>query len=368
MSYNILGINPFHNGSACVLSDGEIVYFLEEERLSRRKHDPNPFRVILDILNRFKIDEIVIGGINDDKRFLCYTEEDPFEALIHKYYPNIPATNVSNHHHTLHSLQSFSNSGFSNSLGIVVDGGGSLYPEKGRENSSIYFHSIEKGHKCLLKVYSPNPTLDPNIKYELGIAKSYSGVSTHLGFNMNEEGKTMGLSSYGKSNELIPKLFKKDFSSNPDFIYGRLEATSPVNSQNDFLFKHYITLTPPRSPLDKSDFSQNEKDLAWKIQNDSQKQVGDLIEKGIKETGLTQVCCAGGYFLNCVSNYYLTKRFPNIEFYFEPISHDGGTSIGAAKLIWNQKTKDTTIRPQKTLYHGPKYSKEELLEGIKKYI
>jgi carbamoyltransferase len=49
MSYNILGISIGHNASACVLSDGELVYFLEEERLSKLKRDSNPFRVMVDI-------------------------------------------------------------------------------------------------------------------------------------------------------------------------------------------------------------------------------------------------------------------------------------------------------------------------------
>ena len=122
---------------------------------------------------------------------------------------------------------------------------------------------------------------------------------------------------------------------------------------------------PLMDPFKVTDF---EKNLAYKVQQESQQAVGDLIEKGLKETGLKQVCCSGGYFLNCVANYYLKKRFPDIDFYFEPISSDAGTSIGIAKLVWYKKTQDRIIKSQKTLYYGPKYSKEQLLEGIKKYL
>ena len=367
MSYNILGINPFHNGSACVLSDGEVVYFLEEERLSKRKHDPNPFRVILNVLSLFKIDEIVIGGINDDRRFLCYTNEDPFEALIHKHYPNIPVTNVSDIHHSLHTIQSFYNSGFSESLGIVVDGGGSLNYKKGREKDSIYTHSLKKGHKTLFKNYIPNPKVDT--KSNLSIASSYSCITQHLGFKHNEEGKTMGLSSYGHPNNFFPNFFSENFLSNSDFLYESLEEQPElINFNKLFSCKYKFTLTSPTTPSFNKNFTQTEKDLAWKIQNDTQTKVGDLIEIGLSKTNLKNVCCSGGYFLNCVANYYLTKRFPDVKFYFEPISHDGGTAIGAAKLLWHQKTNNTTIRPQKTLYYGPKYSKEDLLKGIQKYL
>ena len=44
MAYNVLGINPGHNGSAALVSDGKLVYFVEEERLSRMKYDGNPYR------------------------------------------------------------------------------------------------------------------------------------------------------------------------------------------------------------------------------------------------------------------------------------------------------------------------------------
>ena len=64
----------------------------------------------------------------------------------------------------------------------------------------------------------------------------------------------------------------------------------------------------------------------------------------------------------------MKKRFPNINFYHEPLAHDAGNSIGAALYRWYEHSGDTTIRPRKTLYNGPKYSQEELLEGIKKYV
>ena len=62
MTYNILGINPGHNGSAALTIDGELVYYVEEERLSRVKYDGNPFRAMLDIMSKWKVDEIIIGG------------------------------------------------------------------------------------------------------------------------------------------------------------------------------------------------------------------------------------------------------------------------------------------------------------------
>lgn len=361
MSYNILGINPFHNGSVCVLSDGEVVYFLEEERLTRYKHDANPFRIILEVLQNFKIDEVIVAGINTNNRYLNYSNECPFLSLIRKTYHKIPAHNISDNHHLTHLYHSYANSGFKECLGVVIDAGGSSIGSRGVEQDSIYkikSSKITPLYKNLLKPLSFKEKQGTNI------ASAYDCITQHLGFKKNEEGKTMGLSSYGSFNSKFPSFFENNNRTNPNFIFTSLKTDKKTPSP--IVYSNF-TLSPPKSSKIENKISQEDKDLAWRIQNDTQQLVGDYIEKYTKETGLKQVCCSGGYFLNCVANYYLIKRFPNIEFYFEPVSHDGGTAIGAAKLLWYEKTQNTTITPQKTLYYGPKYSKEELLEGIKKY-
>jgi carbamoyltransferase len=362
MSYNILGINPFHNGSACVLSDGEVIYFLEEERLSKYKYDANPFRVILDVLDKFKINEVVIAGINTNDRVLGYSNEDPFYSLIRKFSPKILFTSYSDYHHDSHITHTYYNSGFNNALGIVIDAGGSeIFDSNGEslglEVDSIYACSpknITYLHKEFLLPSNTHPKLSTNV------AMTYSAITCHsLHFNLNEDGKTMGLSSYGGPNSSIPPLFIGN-KSNPNLIYEiKTHYRVPI-VHNSLIFSKTNT-----KPLK---YSQQEKDLAWRIQNDTQQIVGDYIEKYIKETGLKQVCCAGGYFLNCVANYYLKKRFPTIEFYFEPISHDGGTAIGDTYRRWKELNPNFKPKKQKTLYYGPKYSKEQLLEGIKKYV
>ena len=110
------------------------------------------------------------------------------------------------------------------------------------------------------------------------------------------------------------------------------------------------------------------KDIAYKIQQDSQKEIAKLVEKSIQFNNCSNVTISGGFGLNCVNNYFLKKKFPNINFYFEPISHDGGTAIGAAYWRWKELNPNFKFKPLKSLYLGPQYSKEQLLEGIKKYV
>ena len=360
MAYNILGISIGHNSSACVLSDGELVYFLEEERLSRVKRDGNPFRVMFDICTKYVIDELVISGTNSPLEFniLIYSNETSYASVVRKFYPKVKVTYLNHHHHLAHTSISFFNSGFKKAIGIVIDAAGSMIssPPNGKwESESMYELDYKVGIKEIYKEYGTATNFNPLI----GIGRVYSAVTTYLGFLPLDGGKTMGLSSYGKENKSLPDFFINSKGNT------NLVITNP-NSLTNLNFY----------PKDKDDYKWHKNfsklpsiksDIAYKIQIETQEEVKKLIEKAIKKTGLKQVCCSGGYFLNCVANYYLTKQFPNVEFYFEPIANDAGTSIGVAKLVWYKKTQKMSIQPQKTLYHGPKYSKEELLEGIKKY-
>mgnify|MGYP000976877413 CR=1 FL=1 len=356
MAYNILGVNSFHNGSVCVLSDGEIVYYLEEERLTKFKYDANPFRTILDTLDKFTIDEVVIGGINLNDAELSYTWEDPFFALIRKFYSKIKYSKISNYHHYTHIKYTYPNSGFNNALGIIIDGGGSEFSDKGIEQNSVYKCSPKKIQN-INKDYLKHNSLTPQ---SINVGPLYSAISSYLGFKLNEEGKTMGLSSYGKFNSSIPSFFK-GHKSDADMV-------SEI-STTDFIRQYkYGTFFTQVHPSNSLEYSQEEKDIAYKVQQESQQIVGDYIEEYIRKTGLKNVCCAGGYFLNCVANYYLTKRFPDVNFYFEPISHDGGTSIGVAYWRWKELNPTFQFKKLKSLYLGPQYSKEELLKGIQKYI
>ena len=78
MTYNVMAINPGHNGSAALVVDGKLEYYIEEERLSRSKYDGNPYMRMIYILQRYPIDELIrINKVHNSKRQLlsisvCY--------------------------------------------------------------------------------------------------------------------------------------------------------------------------------------------------------------------------------------------------------------------------------------------------------
>ena len=101
------------------------------------------------------------------------------------------------------------------------------------------------------------------------------------------------------------------------------------------------------------------KNLAWKVQQETQERVGDLIERAVDITGEENIVISGGYGLNCVANYYFKERFPELNIFIDPVAHDGGTTIGWAKHFSYEHSKsqnlDFETDPLTTLYLGPKY-------------
>ena len=350
MAYNILGLNFSHNSSACVLSDGNLVCFLEEERLSRIKHDVFPLKLLEYISKNFIIDKIAVSGLQYYP--LIPTNKPLLETIINKTFLNHPKVYFLDYHHLTHAASSFYNSKFSNSLSLVIDGSGTEYPGGKFETESAFLFQ-NNSYKEVYKSYRSNDGKNDLVT----LSKVYELVSYFLGFGkmgfneVNEAGKTMGLSSYGKFNHLIPKLYKKN-KGNPDFIKPIKGVMGTLNPKYNFLLK-----TP-----------ELRQDLAYHVQQESQQEVGNLIETLLNHHPVDHICCSGGYFLNCVANYYLIKRFPNIKFHFDPISSDAGTSIGAARLIWHIDKQHPNNTSLNSLYQGPQYSKKQLLKSIKKYV
>jgi carbamoyltransferase len=372
MALNILGVNPGHNGSVALVSDGKVLYYIEEERLSRQKYDGNPFRAILDVLNKWHVDVIVIGGTISPPK-LPWTGEDPYTALVRKFNPLVKTVNLFDEHHLGHAACAFYNSGFDKAIAVIVDGAGSFKTEKitnaennetisGYETESIWVCDYPCKFEAVYKVYADNIGVKYfDTHYEMDnavtLTKSYEAVSHYLGFGFIEAGKTMGLSSYGKKDDNIPNLFLGNRTSKDLFI-PHYPAGAFIDQNRIEIFRR--TTEPTAWHKDPSLLTDIEKNLAWKIQDETQNVLASYIEKAVSATGLKKVVIAGGYGLNCVANYYLQKRFPDLEFYFEPIAHDGGTAIGIAKLIWyehlQKEQKEFSVEKQTSIYYGSEYS------------
>ena len=107
--------------------------------------------------------------------------------------------------------------------------------------------------------------------------------------------------------------------------------------------------------------------MAYAIQEATENRMIELIRKAHEETGETNIVICGGYGLNCVANYKYLQAFPDLNIYCEPISHDGGTSIGGANYIWHDVSAKKSAKKQASVYYGPQYDPttyEDALNGL----
>jgi carbamoyltransferase len=371
-----MAINPGHNGSAALVVDGEIVFYAEEERLSRLKYDGNPFRAMLHILINHTVDEIVIGGTNPQLPQLPWTGEDPYSALARKFNPNIKITNLGNLHHLGHASATFYGSGFDTAAAIIVDGAGSYHQEQmggeggpvtgGFETETIYQCSYPGEFNAVYKRYSDgqSPYYDNGIQEfdnTVTITKAYEAVSDYLGFGFIEAGKTMGLAPYGVEDDSLPDFFIEG-KGNKNLLLPIYPRGAVIDENRFPLLKRFVD--PKEWHNDFSLCRDIDKNIAYKIQKETEEQMYNLIQKAVDLTGETNIVISGGYGLNCVANYKFVKHFPDLKFYIDPIAHDGGTAIGLARYAWFNYSGNTEPSKLTNVYLGapPDYSQLDIIQ------
>jgi carbamoyltransferase len=397
----IAAIARGHNASVCLLKDGEIIFNIEEERLSRQKYDGGPFAGMYKILEYTnKLDYLVVAHtqpLNEAGR-IDFSGDDMYTGLARKLglidrkqnpYDHPQVIDMSSYHHKLHAACAFYRSGFKEAAGLVVDGAGTFinmgdtivwevetifdcsYPNNlatVRKNIGTTGPLVEKFAEGIdSSIFNDNGTHEAYVTEKAGITKTYEAVTEYCGWNFIEAGKTMGLFPYGKPNENIPKLFHSTLHgdvSNRNLIIPTYPNGAYVNK--DVYEELY------ESGEEEQDLTllQNRRDLAYAVQTQTQEQVLKLIRKAVEMTGKNKVVISGGYGLNCVANYYYLDNLDDIEIYVEPVSNDSGTAMGAALLQWYEITNDTTVRKRTdTLYEGFHYcySNDEIETLAKKY-
>ena len=398
----IAGISRGHNASVSLLKDGELVFSIEEERLSRKKYDGSPFAAMTKILNYTdKLDYLIVAhtqSLEQTAGKIDFTGDDIYTGLARKLgliensnvHPHPQVIDLSNIHHKLHAACAFYNSGFDKAVAVIVDGSGSAIGIDYHGNNlltweveSIIECSYPSNFKTIYKHYATREPICAAIDYlpsfsfgesgshqavisdRAGIVKTYEAVTHYCGWNFIEAGKTMGLSPYGDDNDSIPQLFIKDCKvslSNRNLFVPNYPNGAFVNSQ----VYDFLTCT-----FDKDDYSslKNRRDLAYAIQIETQNQVLKLIKKSIEDTGCNNVIVSGGYGLNCVANTFYQTQLPNANIYIEPVSNDAGTSFGAAKLYHHNLTMSLKKQPIETLYCGLdyNYSKNDINSLCNKY-
>lgn len=368
-----------HNASTTLMVDGEIIFYVEEERLSRCKYDGSPLLGLLKVFEYVDhIDHLVICHTHRHGPTLDWTGEDLYMGWIRKlsrkkfeYQTHF----IDTIHHELHASCAFLNSGFKTAACVIADGAGSFletesFPGVGYEFETIFkakypleFDTVYKhiGTKESIGILDMNGDGKFLATEYPGYTKTYEAITEYCGFSSIDAGKTMGLSPYGKENPDLPELFRDGWGNREVFILNYPNG-SRIN------YERFPILFEDSKNHKKGEYTQVQKDMAYAIQRDTEIRMIELIRKAHEETGETNIVVCGGYGLNCVANYKYWKIFPDLNIYCEPISHDGGTSIGAAKYIYAKMNDIEEPRePQTSIYYGPQYDPdtyEDYLKGL----
>jgi carbamoyltransferase len=378
----ILGISAFyHDSAACVVVDGEIVAAAQEERFTRKKHDPGfPTLAVQYCLRE-------AGKTARQIDYIVFYEKPlrKFERLLETYLAYAPrgfhsfgmaipvwlkektrlpriiregvgdelkAPLVFTDHHESHAASAFFPSPFDEAAILTLDGVGEW---------STTALGVGQGNKIRLTRHLQFP-------HSLGLL--YSAFTYYCGFKVNSgEYKLMGLAPYGRpvykdaiTRHLID--LKPDGSFRLDMKYfNYCQGLTMTSGAFESLFGG-----PPRNP--ESDIEQRHMDLAASIQAVTEDAMLAICRELFRETGMNRLALAGGVALNCVANGRLLREGPFEDIWIQPAAGDAGGALGAALFVWHQLLEKPRLPPagsgcsvrdrQKGSFLGPRFGPEEI--------
>jgi carbamoyltransferase len=332
-----VAVSTGHNASTCLLKNDEVVFFIEEERLSRKKADSVPFLGLLEVAKYTDRVDCFAETVYADNSGAF--KNSRYRHLLRKLGVikdenalKIVIANKS-HHHLYHAASGFYNSGFSEAVCVVIDEAGALVEHhgfNGNEIESVWkvdYNSVNF-NPVFKRVGNTNGhalEIVDNFQFVSapGIGALYAGLSIALGHGPLECGKAMGLSSYGKEDYSIPYI-------------------PSIYESNKEVYQH---------PHIKDFEKYNKENLCYAVQNVTQRMATSLIMEALEYNGCKNLVISGGYALNCVANYEYLKYIPkDVNVYIDPPSNDAGLALGAAQYMFRYKAwKDNKMSTPKSI-------------------
>ncbi len=378
---SILGISAFyHDSAACILKEGKIIAAAQEERFTRKKHDPsyphNAIEFVLKYANLklSDVDQIIFfekpflkferlletyvafaprGFVSFAKAMPLWIKEKLFQKnfLFNKLKAHDEKYKTDDNiffsdHHLSHAASAFFPSPFEEAVILTADGVGEWATT-----------TVAIGNSNKLEIKK-----EIHFPHSLGLL--YSSFTYFTGFKVNSgEYKLMGLAPYGnpiyedKIKQLIDIKDDGTFRLNQKYF----NYATDLTMTNDYF--HKLFGQKPRNPINEK-ITQFHMDIASSIQKVTEEIMIKLAKSIRKEYGIKNLCLAGGVALNCVANGKILKEkiFENI--WIQPASGDAGGSLGAALALWHiEQGNLRTINSKDDMlgsYLGPEYSQEQI--------
>jgi len=344
----ILGINGgvragYQDVSTVLVKDGKVIYAIAEERLNRKKHSAGqlPFYGINEALKfaNISIQDIDIIATHGS------TWGEEYEKVLREYItynfgfcPQIERI----HHHVAHAASAYHGSGYNEAMILTMDASGdgiAIQKAIGKNGKIQVVEAIDRTNS-------------------LGIF--YSIITQYCGFTRDsDEYKLMGLAPYGNPSKFdLSDVLQKTsdgFLLNNNYLK-KLTPGAPQPSRQQAAYSTMLIdkFGVARTPFET--FSQKYKDIAASAQAKLNEAIIFNVTKFHQETGLRNLCLAGGVALNCETNRLLMNLDFIDNIFVQPASGDDGISLGAAWYVSNEMGKKPI--PTENYYLGNSYSND----------
>lgn len=357
-----------HDAAAVLITKDGLVAAAAEERFSRRKATGDfPVQAMQFCLQQASLDwddiDVLAHGfayepVRDFFMGLSAFERRRFEevysraAQVRAIQELLPASMGDKlhevPHHLAHAASAFYMSGMTEALIVVSDG-------MGETHSCTVATGSAEGIEVIRTIAS---------LHSLGML--YSVMTLHLGFAMSsDEYKVMGLAAYGDARKTMPK-FMELIRLHRDGTYSipcLLESGTDLERETLSHSRRHVASVfgPAREP--GTELTQYHKDIAAGMQSALQHAFLHLLRHFKQETGMTNLCMAGGVALNCVLNGVVARSRLFRDIFVQPAAGDDGTALGAALYVQRSRCPEARHDRMGPPFLGPEFS-DETIESV----
>jgi carbamoyltransferase len=371
-----LGVNysQMHDSSACLVRDGELLFAVAEERISRQKHDArfpqNAIQACLDCagVTAGQLDEVCFGwqvpgasfrhdlkcyalgkmpvnylsGLNSTLHFLSMWHQDGGGKRFAQNFGAVKARMRFVDHHLAHALSAYAYSGFDDAAVVVMDGRGAW------EATSIW-HGRDGRLEHVLTIPFPD-----------SVGFFYSEFTAYLGFQRNsDEWKVMGLAPYGQRGVDLRAFI--DPEAEPYRVY-----TKQLIANGEGAFSGMTPLLgPPR--VAESEIDERHKNIAFAVQEACEVAMMNVVRMAVQKTNCKNVCLAGGVALNSKGNGEIVRSGIVEKFFVQPAASDDGVALGAALAPYLDGGGKLPNKPMRHVYFGPCFDDEAIEAALRTY-
>src|SRR5271155_4779926 len=375
-----LGINysQMHDSSACIVRDGELLFAVAEERISRVKHDAGfpklAIQACLDFarIGAQQLDEVCFGwqrpgasyrhdlrnfasgkmpldyngGLSSTLHFLSMWHQPGGAKRFTQQFGTVKARFRYVDHHLAHALSAFAYSGFDDAAMVVMDGRGAW------EATSIW-HGQNGRLEHVLTIPFPD-----------SVGFFYSEFTEFLGFHRNsDEWKVMGLAPYGSPGVDL-RAFMDVETRDGDRPY-RAHSGRLISRDGAEFAEMIARLGAAR--VAESEIEQRHKDIAYAVQEACEVAMMNVVRLAMAKTGSRNLCLAGGVALNSKANGKIVASGLIEKIFVQPAASDDGVALGAAMAPYLDGGGKLPNRAMRHAYLGPCFDDDAIEAVLRTY-